>query len=78
VDVIDPPYLSITRTIGSGFVAPQGVSLNKKNKLAFVADVQNGTVTVVNYATGVNVTVLGPAQGLTSAFTVVDGPNAVY
>lgn len=78
VDVIDPPYASITRTIGSGFSHPGGVSLNKTNKLVFVADENNNTVTVVNYQTGANVTVLGAEHGITAAWGVVDGPNAVY
>ncbi|MBV9262816.1 MAG: hypothetical protein JO324_00740 [Candidatus Eremiobacteraeota bacterium] len=78
VFVVAPPYTSITRTIGSGFVQPLGVSLNKKNTLAFVADAKTGTVTVVNYQTGTNVTVLGPEHGITAAYGVVDGRNAVY
>ena len=80
VDVIDPPYTAVSRTIGSGFspFGPWGVSVNKKNKLAFVADLVNATVTVVNYQTGANVTVLGAEHGISSAWGVVDGPNAVY
>ncbi|MBV9263117.1 MAG: hypothetical protein JO324_02270, partial [Candidatus Eremiobacteraeota bacterium] len=77
-EVIDPPYTSVTRTIGSGFSGAINVKLNKKNTLAFVADYGNNTVTIVNYVTGANVTVLGRANGVVSPRAVVDWPNAVY
>lgn len=79
VEVIDPPYTSVSRTLGSGFSRPWGVSLNKKNKLVFVADPNNDNVTVINYQTGQNIKVLsGASYGISSAFGVVDAPNAVY
>lgn len=78
VDVIAPPYSSITRTIGSGFSAPVDVKLSKDNTTAFVADGQNNTVTMVNYQTGSNVTVLGAQNGLSNVNGAVDGPNAIY
>lgn len=78
IDVIAPPYTSVTRTIGSGFSLPVQVTLSKDNTLAFVTDPQNGTVTVVNYQTGANVTVLGTQNGLSQPYAAVDGPNAVY
>jgi hypothetical protein len=74
VDVIAPPYTSISRTIGSGYSFPLSVSLNKAKTLAFVADPIAGDVFVVNYQTGANVTTI-PVSGAVSA---VDGPNAVF
>lgn len=78
VDVIDPPYTSVTRTIGSGFNYTVKVSLSKDNTHAFVTDTGNHAVVVVNYQTGANVTTLGGGNGLVSPFAAVDGPDAVY
>ena len=76
--VLDPPYTAITRTIGSGFSTPSGASINKRNKLVYVADVGNETVTVINYRTGANIKVLGASDGITQVYGVVDSPNGVY
>lgn len=79
VEVVDPPYTSVSRTIGSGFAFPVGLSMNKANSLVFVTDFNNDTVTAINYQTGQNVTVLsGASYGITQAAGVVDAPNAVY
>lgn len=76
IDVLAPPYSSVTRTVGSGFLRPDTVALNKANSEVFVTD-NSGRVTVVNYATGTNVTTLGTANGV-DASAAVDGPDAVY
>jgi streptogramin lyase len=78
VFVLDPPYTAITRTIGSGFSVPSGASINKRNKLVYVADESNETVTVIDYQTGANIKVLGASDGITQVYGVVDSPNAVY
>jgi hypothetical protein len=78
VDVIAPPYGSITRTIGSGFTGAVSVHLNKTNTRAFVTDASNRTVTVVSYPSGTNLTVLGSSNGLVSPVASVDALNAVY
>lgn len=79
VDVIDPPYTAVTRTIGSSLGTAISVSLNSKNKLAFVADHDyNQNVTVINYQTGANVKVIGVQYGITAVWAAVDAPNAVY
>lgn len=78
VYVIPPPYITVPRTIGTGFSKPTQVTLSKDNTLAFVTDAGNGTVTVVNYQTGANIAVLGTKNGLSSPMGAVDGPNAVY
>jgi hypothetical protein len=78
VDVIAPPYSSVTRTIGSGFSDPFHVTLSLKNKLAFVADVSNAAVYVINYTTGAITKTLNSANGITDPYSAVDGPNAVY
>lgn len=78
VDVLDPPYLSVSSTIGSGFSGAVDVKLNRANTLAFVTDSANQTVTVVSYPGGSNITVLGRTNGLLSPYAAVDGPNAAY
>jgi hypothetical protein len=78
VDVIDPPYSSVTGTLGSGYSDPFHVTINKANALAFVADAAAANVQVLKYPSGTNVITLGSAQGLSDPFSAVDGPNAVY
>jgi DNA-binding beta-propeller fold protein YncE len=77
VDIIDPPYSSITRTLGSGYFDPFDVTLNKSNALAFVADVGLDEVFVYDYKTNTLVTTLGSGNGLAVPYSAVDGPNAV-
>lgn len=78
VDVSDPPYTSVTRTIGSGFKTPDNVALSKSNKLAFVSDPGNNAVVVIDYQTGAIVKTLSAGNGLRQPIAAVDGPNAVY
>jgi hypothetical protein len=78
VDVIDPPYSSVTRKIGSGFLEPTTVTLSRDNKLAFATDFQVHDVFVINYPTGTMITTLGSVYGLAFPTAAVDGPNAVY
>jgi hypothetical protein len=78
VDVIDPPYSSITGTLGTGYGDPFHVSINKKNKLAFVADLANANVQVLKYPSGTTVKTLNSANGLSDPAAAVDGVNAVY
>jgi len=79
VEVVDEPsYSEINATIGSGFSCAGNVRLNKGNTLAFVTDTCNDTVTVVNYPSGTNATVLGTGNGLSEPVAAVPAPNAVY
>lgn len=78
VDVIAPPYSSVTSTLGSGYSDPFHVTINKKNKLAFVADNALANVQVLKYPSGTNVKTLGSANGLSDPSSAVDGINAVY
>jgi hypothetical protein len=63
IDIIAPPYNSVTSSI-TGFVDPFHVVLNKKNTVMFVADVANANVVVDNYPSGSTITTLGSANGL--------------
>ena len=76
IAVLAPPYNTITRTIGSGFFRPDSIALNKANTRVFVSD-NTLRVTVVDYASGSNVTTLGTQNGV-DADAVADGPEAVY
>jgi hypothetical protein len=78
VDVVPPPYSTISGTIGSGFHGAVNVTLNKANTQAFVTDSSNNTVTVVSYPGGTNLRVLGAADGLNAPKAAVDWPDAVY
>jgi hypothetical protein len=64
VDVIDPPYSSISGTLGSGFMWPQSVSINANNNLAFVVDENLNQVRVLQYPSGALVQALGTGNGL--------------
>lgn len=78
IAVIDPPYTSITGTIGAGFTFVDNVTLNRRNTKVFAADPIGGAVTVINYPSGTNEAVLGSAYGITFPTAAVDQPNAVY
>jgi hypothetical protein len=78
VDVVAPPYTSVTRVLQSGY-APFHVTINKDNRLAFVASVDDATVYVVDYATGGALATLeGKAYGLSDPVAAVYGPNDVH
>jgi DNA-binding beta-propeller fold protein YncE len=77
VEVIDPPYTSVTRVLASGD-APFHVTINEDNKLVFVASFGDADVQVIDYATGTVVDTLNGSQGLVDPASAADGPNAVY
>ncbi len=64
IDVIDPPYTSISGTLGSGFMFPDSISINANNNLAFVADGLLEQVRVLQYPSGALVQTIGTANGL--------------
>lgn len=77
IDVIAPPYTSITRKIATGGPWPVSVSLNKANSRLYVSDSSLYVVKVINYSTGGILTTLGAAEGLTQPTSAVDGNNYV-
>jgi|SRR5580698_1382005 hypothetical protein len=78
IDILKPPYTSVSGTIGSGFQGAFDVHINKKNDLVFVTDNLSATVTVFSYPSGGTVTVLGTGNGIGRPFAAVDAPDAVY
>lgn len=77
VDVLAPPYNSITRTFGYGFGSPFHLTINKKNDLIYVTDSTAGTVDVLSYPRGEVIADLNAAQGLAYPLGAVDGQNYV-
>ncbi|MFY9631801.1 MAG: hypothetical protein WAJ94_09385 [Candidatus Cybelea sp.] len=77
VDIIPPPYTSISRTItvsgGSDYLHD---ALTGDNKLLFIADPNAVVVDVVDYSTGTLVTQLNSSNGLSSPFGVATYPFA--
>jgi hypothetical protein len=76
VDVIAPPYSRIKRKLGSGYLGPFHVTLDKANKLAFVSDYYD--VFVVDYPSGSLAATLGSGLGWEVPAGAVDSENAVY
>lgn len=81
VDVIAPPYQTITTMLGSGYTTPLSVRINRANTLAFVSNLGfefRGEVFVLEYPSGTLVTWLDSNNGVYAPFSAVDGPNAVH
>ena len=77
VDIIPPPYTSVSSTLGSGWSDPFHVTINKKNKQAYVADAGTGEVTVLSYPGGTVQAVLNSSNGISLAYSAADGKNFV-
>ncbi len=75
--VIAPPYSAVTSIIGAAPGQATSLSLNKKNKLLFIASGFTD-VLVYNYQTGALVKTLDSTYGISNSQSVVDAPNAVY
>lgn len=77
VDIIAPPYKSITSTLGSGFVHPFFATIDKAGTEAYVTDAGAANVQVLTYPGGTNVETLGSANGLGVPLEAVDSKNYV-
>ena len=75
VDIIKPPYNSVSSTLGGGWSDPFHVTINKKNKQAYVADAGTGEVTVLSYPGGSTIATLGPGNNISDAYSAVDGQS---
>ncbi|HEX3370774.1 MAG TPA: hypothetical protein VHS56_14440, partial [Candidatus Cybelea sp.] len=58
VDVVAPPYTSITGTLGSGWSQPWDVTINNAGTRAYVTDTSAQTVQVLTYPAGSNIVTL--------------------
>lgn len=75
VDIIKPPYYSVSGHLGSGFKDPVTVALNAANNRAYVVDGEANTVYVLYYPSGKVVGKL--VGGSNTLLTAVDGSNYV-
>ncbi|HVN68958.1 MAG TPA: hypothetical protein VMU38_04845 [Candidatus Binatia bacterium] len=73
VDIIKPPYTSVSSTI-SGFSDPFHVAMDKKYKTLFTADVGLAEVVVDKYPSGTPITTLGSGNGLSDPAGVATTP----
>ncbi|HEV3091037.1 MAG TPA: hypothetical protein VGX91_06270 [Candidatus Cybelea sp.] len=78
VDVLEPPYTSITSTLGGNYQEPFHITLSRDNKVAYVADPHTPAVYVLKYPSGEPIATLGMANGVSQPAGAVDAPNAVY
>jgi hypothetical protein len=75
VDIIAPPYNSVTGTLGSGYSDPFHVTINKKNKQAYVANYGDEDVYVLSYPAGSTQATLNGSNGLSLPAAAVDSQN---
>jgi DNA-binding beta-propeller fold protein YncE len=75
VDIIAPPYSSVTKTLGSGYDDPFHVTINKKNKQAYVANNAGENVFVLSYPSGSLKATLNSSNGLSDPAAAVDSAN---
>lgn len=76
IDVIAPPYTSITGHFGTTWRDPVHIALRQSGYILMVADVGSGIVSVRRYPSGAVITTLGSAQGIVQAIGVADFPEA--
>jgi hypothetical protein len=73
VDIIAPPYTSITSTIEAG--DPDNVALSKSNQLIFIDRYVAGDILVDDYPSGTYVTTLNSGNGILNAGAVATFPD---
>jgi DNA-binding beta-propeller fold protein YncE len=79
VDIIDPPYSSISGHLGSGYSDPVYVTLGKNDKRAYVDNYNYGDASVwaEDYPSGSVIATLNSSNGLDEPLSAVDDPNEV-
>ncbi len=78
VDIIKPPYGSISGTLGSGYSEPFHVSLDQTNNKAYITDTGSAhTIDVVSYPAGMRIATLGTGYGVNAPYGAVDGSNFI-
>jgi DNA-binding beta-propeller fold protein YncE len=77
IDVIAPPYTSITGRINSRGPWPLAVALNRANTRLYVTDSSLNVVQVLSYPSGAPLTTLDDAQDLAQPTSAVDSANFV-
>lgn len=64
VDISEPPYKGISKTLDSGLGEPTQITINQKNDQAYVVDAGAFSVDVLKYPSGKVITQLGTGNGL--------------
>jgi DNA-binding beta-propeller fold protein YncE len=77
IDVIPHPYTSIAGTLGSGFLKPVTISVNKAGTQAYVADAELSRLFVLSYPGGSTIATLGRESGLITPAAAVSSQNYV-
>jgi DNA-binding beta-propeller fold protein YncE len=77
VDIIAPPYSSITGTLGSGWAEPFFITIYRAGNQAYVTDPGAADVRILGYPSGSVVATLGSANGLALPVEAVDSKNFV-
>lgn len=77
VDIIAPPYTSITGTLGSGFFKPFGITLDRAGTQAYVSDLDLGKIMVLSYPAGTTLATLGGGSGLLDPTAAVSTRNYI-
>ena len=75
VDIIAPPYGSVSGRLGSRYLDPFRVSIDKKNKRAYVANYGDYDVLVLSYPAGTTQATLNSSNGLSEPSSAVDSQN---
>lgn len=76
VDIIAPPYNSVSGTLGSGYSTPVSVRLNRRNDEAYVVNEgPPNDVFVLKYPTGSLIKKLSSKNGISGAAGAVDSDN---
>jgi DNA-binding beta-propeller fold protein YncE len=76
VDIIPPPYSSVSGTLGSGYSMPVSVRLNRRNDEAYVVNEgPPNAVFVLRYPTGSLIKKLSSKNGISGAAGAVDSDN---
>lgn len=76
VDIIAPPYTSITGTLGSGWTHPYNVTIDRAGTQAYVAD-EAGPIQILTYPGGNHVATLSTVNGYNQLWSAVDSENYV-
>lgn len=81
IDVVAPPYTSISGTFGSNLYIPFGVTINKSNTQAYVVTEMTSTaasfVDILSYPSGSLIKTLNSSDGLSEPYGAVDSQNFV-
>lgn len=77
VDIVAPPYRNITGTLGSGWVDPAFVTIDRAGTQVYISDLGVPDIQILTYPGGTNVATLGSANGLSVPVQAVDSKNYV-